>query len=43
MIGVCHCYNANIVIATLDQKDGVDHSYMFSALRAFGLAVFDVI
>lgn len=41
MIDVCHCYNVNSAIVTLDQKkafDRVGHSYMFSALRAFGLA-----
>lgn len=41
MFDVYHCYNVNISIVTLDQKkafDRVDHSYMFSALRAFGLA-----
>lgn len=41
MIDVCPCYNVNIAIVTLDQKkafDRVDHSCMFSALKAFGLA-----
>ncbi len=39
ILDVCRLFNVDVGIVSLDQEkafDRVDHSYLFSALRAFG-------
>lgn len=39
IIDVCNCYNVNVGVISLDQEkafDRVNHSYLFSTLKAFG-------